>query len=144
MSSTRAGSSIILAARSDRRDDCGHFACSACKVHGKIIPERRYQPAGQRAALGRKDANLALAAGEAVGVRLPRLVGAVAHGEGEHDWAVMANDQAPERAFLIFKTTPCTVAPFYRALQFDLRSRHLNARHNRASFYMIFEAEVSV
>jgi hypothetical protein len=23
-----------------------------------------------------------------------RLVGAVAHGEGEHDWAVMAQDQA--------------------------------------------------
>ena len=106
MSSTRAGSSIILAARSDRRDDCGHFACSACKVHGKIIPERRYQPAGQRAALGRKDANLALAAGEAVGVRLPsgnvwrdRLVGVVAHGEGEHDWAVMAKDQAPGAGF---------------------------------------------
>ena len=41
--------------------------------------------------LGLKDANLALAAGEAVGVPLPsgnvwrdRLVGAVAHGDGEH------------------------------------------------------------
>ena len=51
--------------------------------------------------LGLKDANLALAAGEAVGVPLPsgnvwrdRLVGALAHGEGEHDWAVMAKDQA--------------------------------------------------
>ena len=54
-----------------------------------------------RAVLGLKDANLALAAGEAVGVPLPsgnvwrdRLVGALAHGEGEHDWAVMAKDQA--------------------------------------------------
>jgi 3-hydroxyisobutyrate dehydrogenase-like beta-hydroxyacid dehydrogenase len=79
----------------------GLFACSAYKVYGKIIAEQRYQPAGQRAVLGLKDANLALAAGEAVGVPLPsgnvwrdRLVGALAHGEGEHDWAVMAKDQA--------------------------------------------------
>jgi 3-hydroxyisobutyrate dehydrogenase-like beta-hydroxyacid dehydrogenase len=79
----------------------GLFACSAYKVYGKIIAERGYQPAGQRAVLGLKDANLALAAGEAVGVPLPsgnvwrdRLVGALAHGEGEHDWAVMAKDQA--------------------------------------------------
>jgi 3-hydroxyisobutyrate dehydrogenase-like beta-hydroxyacid dehydrogenase len=79
----------------------GLFACSAYKVYGKIITEQRYLPAGQRAILGLKDANLALAAGEAVGVPLPsgnvwrdRLVGALAHGEGEHDWAVMAKDQA--------------------------------------------------
>jgi 3-hydroxyisobutyrate dehydrogenase-like beta-hydroxyacid dehydrogenase len=79
----------------------GLFACSAYKVYGKIITEERYLPAGQRAVLGLKDANLALAAGEAVGVPLPsgnvwrdRLVGALAHGEGEHDWAVMAKDQA--------------------------------------------------
>jgi 3-hydroxyisobutyrate dehydrogenase-like beta-hydroxyacid dehydrogenase len=79
----------------------GLFAAPAYKVYGKIITEERYQPAGQRAVLGLKDANLALAAGEAVGVPLPsgnvwrdRLVGAVAHGEGEYDWAVMARDQA--------------------------------------------------
>jgi 3-hydroxyisobutyrate dehydrogenase-like beta-hydroxyacid dehydrogenase len=79
----------------------GLFACSAYKIYGKIITEERYQPAGQRAVLGLKDANLALTAGEAVGVPLPsgnvwrdRLVGALAHGEGEHDWAVMAKDQA--------------------------------------------------
>ena len=79
----------------------GLFACSAYKVYGKIIVEERYQPAGQRAILGLKDANFALEAGGAVGVPLPsgnvwrdRLVGAVAHGEAEHDWAVMAKDQA--------------------------------------------------
>ena len=79
----------------------GLFACSAYKIYGKIIVEQRYQPAGQRAILGLKDANFALEAGGAVGVPLPsgnvwrdRLVGAVAHGEGEHDWAVMAKDQA--------------------------------------------------
>jgi 3-hydroxyisobutyrate dehydrogenase-like beta-hydroxyacid dehydrogenase len=79
----------------------GLFACSAYKIYGKIIAEQRYLPAGQRAVLGLKDANLALAAGEAVGVPLPsgnvwrdRLIGALAHGEGEHDWAVMAKEQA--------------------------------------------------
>jgi 3-hydroxyisobutyrate dehydrogenase-like beta-hydroxyacid dehydrogenase len=51
--------------------------------------------------LALKDANLALAAAEAVSVPLPsgnvlrdRLIGAIAHGEGEHDWAVIARDQA--------------------------------------------------
>ncbi len=79
----------------------GLFACGAYKVYGKLIAEERYLPAGQSALNGLKDANLALAAGEAVGVPLPsgnvwrdRLVGAVAHGEGQHDWAVMAHDQA--------------------------------------------------
>jgi 3-hydroxyisobutyrate dehydrogenase-like beta-hydroxyacid dehydrogenase len=79
----------------------GLFACSAYKIYGKLIAEERYLPAGQRAVLGLKDANLALEAGGAVGVPLPsgnvwrdRLVGAVAHGEGENDWAVMAKDQA--------------------------------------------------
>ena len=79
----------------------GLFDCSAYKSYGKIIAEQSYLPAGQRAMNGLKDANLALAAAEAVGVPLPsgnvwrdRLVGAVAHGEAEHDWAVMAQDQA--------------------------------------------------
>jgi len=79
----------------------GLFGCWAYKTYGKFIADERYLPAGQRAVTGLKDANLALAAGEAVGVPLPsgniwrdRLVGAVAHGEGEHDWAVMAKDQA--------------------------------------------------
>jgi len=79
----------------------GLFNCWVYKTYGKFIAEERYLPAGQRAVNGLKDANLALAAGEAMGVPLPsgnvwrdRLVGAVAHGEGEHDWAVMAKDQA--------------------------------------------------
>jgi 3-hydroxyisobutyrate dehydrogenase-like beta-hydroxyacid dehydrogenase len=79
----------------------GLFACWAYKTYGKFIADEQYLPAGQRAVNGLKDANLALAAGEAMGVPLPsgnvwrdRLVGAVAHGEGEHDWAVMAKDQA--------------------------------------------------
>jgi 3-hydroxyisobutyrate dehydrogenase-like beta-hydroxyacid dehydrogenase len=79
----------------------GLFNCWAYKTYGKFIADERYLPAGQRAMNGLKDANLALAAGEAVGVPLPsgnvwrdRLIGAVAHDEGEHDWVVMAKDQA--------------------------------------------------
>ncbi|MGB5083003.1 MAG: NAD(P)-dependent oxidoreductase [Burkholderiales bacterium] len=79
----------------------GLFACSAYKAYGKIIVEETYDRVGQMALLGLKDANLALAAGEAVGVPLPsgnvwrdRLVGAVAHGDGGKDWAVMALEQA--------------------------------------------------
>ena len=79
----------------------GLFACSAYKAYGKIIVEENYDRVGQMALLGLKDANLALAAGEAVGVPLPscnvwhdRLVGAVAHGDGGKDWAVMALEQA--------------------------------------------------
>jgi 3-hydroxyisobutyrate dehydrogenase-like beta-hydroxyacid dehydrogenase len=79
----------------------GLFASSAYKVYGKIIVEESYAKVGQMATLGLKDANLALVAGEAVGVPLPsgnvwrdRLVGAVAHGDGGCDWAVMAREQA--------------------------------------------------
>ena len=79
----------------------GLFAAPAYKVYGKIIVEQAYDKVGQMAVLGLKDANLALAAGEAVGVPLPsgnvwrdRLVGAVAHGDGGCDWAVMAREQA--------------------------------------------------
>jgi 3-hydroxyisobutyrate dehydrogenase-like beta-hydroxyacid dehydrogenase len=79
----------------------GLFNCSAYKIYGDIIAKERYLPAGQRAVLGLKDANLALAAGEAVGVPLPsgnvwrdRLVGAIAHGESDHDWSAMAREQA--------------------------------------------------
>src|SRR5262245_35233718 len=79
----------------------GLFSAPAYKVYGKIIVDEAYEKVGQMALLGLKDANLALAAGETVGVPLPsgnvwrdRLVGALAHGEGEHDWAVMAKDQA--------------------------------------------------
>jgi 3-hydroxyisobutyrate dehydrogenase-like beta-hydroxyacid dehydrogenase len=79
----------------------GLFASSAYKVYGKIIVDEDYSKVGQMAVLGLKDANLALAAGEAVSVPLPsgnvwrdRLVGAVAHGDGDKDWAVMALEQA--------------------------------------------------
>ena len=79
----------------------GLFAAPAYSVYGRIIADEAYDPPGQSAVLGLKDANLALVAGEAKGVPLPscnvwrdRLVGAIAHGEGGLDWAVMARDQA--------------------------------------------------
>lgn len=79
----------------------GLFAASAYKSYGKIIVDESYDRVGQIAVLGLKDANLVLAAAEAAGVPLPscnvwrdRLVGAIAHGDGDKDWAVMALEQA--------------------------------------------------
>ena len=79
----------------------GLFNCSAYKVYGKIMVDESYAKVGQMATLGLKDANLALEAGFLAAVPLPsgnvwrdRLVGAVAHGDGDKDWAVMALEQA--------------------------------------------------
>ena len=79
----------------------GLFAAPAYKVYGKIMVDESYSKVGQMALLGLKDANLALEAGGLKGVPLPsgnvwrdRLVGAVAHGDGDKDWAVMALEQA--------------------------------------------------
>ena len=79
----------------------GLFAAPAYEVYGRIIANEAYDEVGFTAALGLKDINLALAAAQSVGVPLPsgnvyrdRLVGALAHGEGDLDWAVMARDQA--------------------------------------------------
>jgi 3-hydroxyisobutyrate dehydrogenase-like beta-hydroxyacid dehydrogenase len=79
----------------------GLFNCSAYKVYGKIMVDESYAKVGQMAALGLKDANLALEAGHLAAVPLPsgnvwrdRLIGAVAHGDGDKDWAVMALEQA--------------------------------------------------
>lgn len=79
----------------------GLFNCSAYKVYGKIMVDESYSKVGHMAVLGLKDANLALDAGFLAAVPLPsgnvwrdRLVGAVAHGDGDKDWAVMALEQA--------------------------------------------------
>jgi 3-hydroxyisobutyrate dehydrogenase-like beta-hydroxyacid dehydrogenase len=79
----------------------GLFGAPAYKVYGKIIAEEAYDKVGVTASLGLKDANLALAAAGAAGVPLPsanvlrdRLLGAIAHGDGERDWAVIAREQA--------------------------------------------------
>ena len=79
----------------------GLFGCPAFEVYGKIIVDEAYDNVGASVSIGIKDANLAMAAGERKGVPLPsnnvwrdRLLGAVAHGDGECDWAVMAREQA--------------------------------------------------
>jgi 3-hydroxyisobutyrate dehydrogenase-like beta-hydroxyacid dehydrogenase len=79
----------------------GLLAAPAYKVYGRIISEERWDEVGYVARLGLKDANLALEAAEAVSVPLPsvnayrdRLLGAIAHGDGDRDWAVMAREQA--------------------------------------------------
>jgi 3-hydroxyisobutyrate dehydrogenase-like beta-hydroxyacid dehydrogenase len=80
----------------------GLFAAPAYKIYGKLIAEKGYfGEAGFAATTGLKDVNLALAAGETVGVPLPstnvcrdRLVSAIARGNGDRDWSVMADEQA--------------------------------------------------
>lgn len=64
--------------------------------YGELIVQRRYEPAGFKAALGFKDLGLALAAAEAVSVPLPvgeavrdSLMDAISHHEGEMDLAVL-------------------------------------------------------
>jgi 3-hydroxyisobutyrate dehydrogenase-like beta-hydroxyacid dehydrogenase len=79
----------------------GLFGSPAYDIYGQIIVDEAYDKVGASVQIGIKDANLALAAGELAGVPLPscnvwrdRLLGAVAHGDGECDWAVMAREQA--------------------------------------------------
>ncbi len=64
--------------------------------YGKMIAERRYEPALFKARLGLKDVRLAMAAAEAVDTPLPiasllrdNLIDAVAHGGGDKDFAVL-------------------------------------------------------
>lgn len=78
----------------------GIFSAPAYKVYGQIIADQAYDKVGVTALLGLKDANLILAAADAARVPLPsvngwrdRLLGAIAHGDGEKDWAVVAREQ---------------------------------------------------
>jgi 3-hydroxyisobutyrate dehydrogenase-like beta-hydroxyacid dehydrogenase len=73
--------------------------------YGELIVERRYEPAGFKAALALKDLRLALAAADSASVPLPvgelvraALMDAVAHQEGEMDLAVLGQ-VAARRAF---------------------------------------------
>lgn len=79
----------------------GLFAAPAYKVYGKIIVDEAYDKPGFTTLLALKDADLALAAGGAARVPLPsvntlrdRLLSALAHGDGDKDWAVIAQQQA--------------------------------------------------
>ncbi len=79
----------------------GLFASVAYQTYGRIIADEAWDRVGFSALLGLKDAALILAAGEAARVPLPaannlrdRLLGAIAHGDGDRDWAVIAREQA--------------------------------------------------
>jgi 3-hydroxyisobutyrate dehydrogenase-like beta-hydroxyacid dehydrogenase len=77
------------------------FSAPAYKVYGKIIVDESFDKVGFTTLLGLKDFNLIMAAANDARVPLPsgnafrdRLLGAVAHGNGEKDWAVVAREQA--------------------------------------------------
>src|SRR5581483_2817771 len=77
----------------------GLFAAPAYQVYGRLIVEEAYEPAGFTTLLALKD--IVLAAAESARVPLPsgnvyrdRLLSAIAHGAGEHDWATLAREQA--------------------------------------------------
>jgi 3-hydroxyisobutyrate dehydrogenase-like beta-hydroxyacid dehydrogenase len=73
------------------------FAAPVYRNYGALIAERRYEPAGFRLTLGLKDVKLALAAGESARTPMPvaslvrdHLLEAIAVGDGERDWAALA------------------------------------------------------
>ncbi|MBP8006944.1 MAG: NAD(P)-dependent oxidoreductase [Burkholderiales bacterium] len=79
----------------------GLFDCVAYRTYGRLIADETYDHVGFSATLALKDVMLVLAAGEAARVPLPgantlrdRLLGAIAHGDGERDWSVIAREQA--------------------------------------------------
>lgn len=81
----------------------GLFAAPAYRTYGRIMVDRAFDEVGVTARLGLKDLDLLLAAGELASTPLPsaaavrdRLIGAIAHGDGERDWCVVAREQ--ERA----------------------------------------------
>jgi 3-hydroxyisobutyrate dehydrogenase-like beta-hydroxyacid dehydrogenase len=72
------------------------FAAPAYKTYSAAILEQKFE-AGFKLALGLKDVRLMLAAGEKAGAPLPfasvvrdNFVDALAHGEGDKDWAAIS------------------------------------------------------
>ena len=71
------------------------------KVYGKLMVDDTYDKPGFTALLGLKDFNLIMEAADVARVPLPsgnvfrdRLLGAIAHGDGERDWGVVGREQA--------------------------------------------------
>ena len=78
----------------------GLFAAPAYKVYGKIMVDQSFEKVGFSTLLGLKDSNLIMEAANIARVPLPsgnayrdRLLGAIAHGDGDKDWAVIAKEQ---------------------------------------------------
>ena len=81
----------------------GLFSAPAYKGYGKTMIDRSWDTVGSPITVGLKDANLIQAAADLARVPLPslnvyrdRLLGAVAHGDGDKDQAALAREQ--ERA----------------------------------------------
>jgi 3-hydroxyisobutyrate dehydrogenase-like beta-hydroxyacid dehydrogenase len=73
------------------------FQSPVYENYGKILAERRFEPAGFKMTLGLKDVRLALAASEELAVPLPlasmirdHMLSAIARGRGETDWSALA------------------------------------------------------
>jgi 3-hydroxyisobutyrate dehydrogenase-like beta-hydroxyacid dehydrogenase len=79
----------------------GLFSAPAYKGYGKTMVDQTYDQVGSPITVGLKDANLIQAAADLARVPLPsfnvyrdRLLGAVAHGDGDKDQAALAREQA--------------------------------------------------
>ena len=79
----------------------GLFAAPAYKVYGQKMVDESYDEVGSPIFVGLKDANLIASAADLARVPMPshnvyhdRLLGSVAHGDGDRDQAVLAREQA--------------------------------------------------
>jgi len=79
----------------------GLFGATAYKVYGQKMVDQSFDQVGSPIQVGLKDANLIAAAADLARVPMPshnvyrdRLLGAVAHGDGDRDQAVLGREQA--------------------------------------------------
>jgi 3-hydroxyisobutyrate dehydrogenase-like beta-hydroxyacid dehydrogenase len=79
----------------------GLFSAPAYKIYGQKMVDESYDQVGSPIVVGLKDANLIASAAELARVPMPshnvyleRLTGAVAHGDGNRDQAVLGREQA--------------------------------------------------
>jgi 3-hydroxyisobutyrate dehydrogenase-like beta-hydroxyacid dehydrogenase len=79
----------------------GLFAAPAYKIYGQKMVDESYDQVGSPITVGLKDANLITSAADLARVPMPshnvyleRLIGAVAHGDGNRDQAVLGREQA--------------------------------------------------
>jgi 3-hydroxyisobutyrate dehydrogenase-like beta-hydroxyacid dehydrogenase len=79
----------------------GLFGATAYKVYGQKMVDESFDQVGSPITVGLKDANLIAAAANLARVPMPshnvyidRLLGAVAHGDGDRDQAVLGREQA--------------------------------------------------
>jgi 3-hydroxyisobutyrate dehydrogenase-like beta-hydroxyacid dehydrogenase len=78
----------------------GLFSAPAYKGYGKTMVDQTFDNVGSPVTVGLKDANLIVAAADIARVPMPslniyrdRLLGAMAHGDGDRDQAVLAREQ---------------------------------------------------